>query len=160
MLRQTQILPGMRIGHPAWPDGMIMPSPSAAMVMPVMRMGIHHAGRDAIRGGHQGALEARGPDHAIKPAFKAKPIADDDPGIGKQGGIRWLGLKPMRILIRPGNGAERDAIPADLARHIRKDGEGGDDRGPLLGAGGPSEQKGGGEEDGTAQHGREPSGSN
>jgi hypothetical protein len=32
----------------------------------------------------------------------------------------------MRILIRPGNGAERDAIPTNLARHIREDGEGGD----------------------------------
>jgi hypothetical protein len=29
----------------------------------------------------------------------------------------------MRILIRPGNGTERDAIPADLARHIRQDGK-------------------------------------
>jgi hypothetical protein len=118
-----------------------MASPGTAMVMPVMvMMRLHHARRDAIRSGHQGAFEARGPDHAIQPAFKAEPIADDDCGIGKRGGIRWLGLKPMRILIGPGNGAERNPVPSNLARHIRQDGKGSDNRLPLLGAGGPGQQ--------------------
>jgi hypothetical protein len=50
----------------------------------------------------------------------------------------------MRINIRPGNGTKRDAIPADLARHIRQDGEGSHHRGPLLGQGGPDQQQSGG----------------
>ena len=114
-----------------------MPPPRAAMVMPVVGMRLHHAGRDAIGGGDQPALEAGRPDHAIQPAFKAEAIANDQRCIGECGGVRWLGLKAMRILIRPDNSAERDAIPADLARHIRQDGKGSDHRKPLLGQGGP-----------------------
>jgi hypothetical protein len=60
----------------------------------------------------------------------------------------------MRINIRPDNGTERDAIPADLARHIRQDGKGSDHRGPLLGQGGPDQQQGGGAKQGAAEHGR------
>ena len=71
VLRQAQILPSMRVRHLAWSDGMVMPPPRAAMVMPVVGMRLHHAGRDAIGGGDQPALEAGRPDHAIQPAFKA-----------------------------------------------------------------------------------------
>ena len=64
----------------------------------------------------------------------------------------------MRILIRPGNGAQRNTLPADLARHIRKDGKGRGDRRPLLGVGGADQQEGGGEKDGATKHRRGPLG--
>ena len=87
VLRQAQILPGMRVRHLPRPDGMIVPPTSTAMIMPVMMMRLHHARRDAIGCGHQGALEAGRPDHAIQPTFKAKPIADHHRRIGQRGGV-------------------------------------------------------------------------
>jgi hypothetical protein len=107
------------------------------MIMAVMAMGFHHAGRDTLGRGDHPSLEAGGPDHAVQPAFKAKPVADHKRRISQRRSIGRLRLKAMRIHIRPGNGTKRDAIPADLARHIRQDGEGSDDRKPLLGQGGP-----------------------
>jgi len=87
MLAEPQILPGMRVRHLAWPDGMIVPPTSTAMIMPVMMMRLHHARRDAIGCGHQGALEAGRTDHAIQPTFKTEPIANDHRCIGQRGGI-------------------------------------------------------------------------
>ena len=87
VLRQAQILPSMRVRHLPRPNGMIVPPTSTAMIMPVMMMRLHHARRDAIGCGHQGALEAGRPDHAIQPTFKAKPIADYHRRIGQRGGV-------------------------------------------------------------------------
>jgi hypothetical protein len=38
----------------------------------------------------------------------------------------------MRILIRPCNAAERNAVPANLLCHVSKDGKGSDNRKPVL----------------------------
>ena len=154
VLAEPHILPGMRVRHLARPGTMIMPPPRTAMVMP---MRFHQAWRDALGRGDHPPFEARGTDHAVQPAFKTKPVANDERCIGQRGGVRWLGLKAMRIHIRPGNGAERHAIPADLARHIRQDGEGSHHRGPLLGQGGPDQQQGGRAKQGAAKHGVGPS---
>jgi hypothetical protein len=111
------------------------------MVMPVVVMRLHHAGRNALGRGDEPPLEAGRPDHAIKPAFKTKPVADHKRRIGQRRSIGWLGLKAMRILIRPGNGTDRDTLPANLARHIRENGKGSDNRKPLLRPGRLGEQQ-------------------
>jgi rod shape-determining protein MreC len=38
----------------------------------------------------------------------------------------------LRILIRPRNAAERNAVPANLLCHVSKDGKGSDNRKPVL----------------------------
>jgi hypothetical protein len=124
------------------------------MVMPVVVMRLHHAGRNALGRGDEPPLEAGRPDHAIKPAFKTKPIANHQRRIGQRRSIGWLGLKAMRILIRSGNGTVRNPLPADLARHIREDGKGSDNRKPLLCMGRLGEQQRRGAKQDATKHGQ------
>jgi hypothetical protein len=124
-LAEPQVLPGVRIGDPAWARAVASATGSTTAVVVAVALQ-HGAGLDALGGGGHGTAVARGAPEPVEPRLETEAVSHHQPGAAERLRVGGARLGRVSVGVRTDQGAHSDPLAADLARRVGEDREGGD----------------------------------